>query len=308
VNTGRLYWRRDHIEGALEFHERARELAVQIDDPMTLMGALEGIARCLQRRGHYEQPMEFAEAALLLPDHPRFPDTPKDQTFAATRRVEISLWLARRHAELGNLRDAERMVDAARDVATNRPNNWLLAPCLDGRADLLFDLGRFDEAREAAVNAVALAQEVHDEEVLQRARTTLAMIYLSTDQPREAQIEIDKLQRLPRSHGSLFVLAFHALAAHQKEGEALARFQSLLAKSTGRVNNDPADYAAWNFRGFALCGLHLHQGDGLAEALVSFRHAQALTPPSQILTGRIKFLVEQLHSDEKLHTALAVLG
>lgn len=308
VNIGMLYWRRDHIEEALAFHERARELAERINDPKTLMGALEGIARCLQRRGRYEKPMELAEAALLLPDHPRFPDGPKEQVFAATRRVEISLWLARRHAELGNLRDAERMVDAAQDVATNRPNNWLLAPCLDGRADLLFDLGRFDEAREAAVNAVALAQEVHDEEVLRRARTTLAMIYLSTDQPREAQIEIDKLQRLRRSHGSLFVLAFHALAAHQKEDEALTRFQSLLARSTGRANNDPADYAAWNFRGFALCGLHLHQGDDLDEALVSFRTARELTPPSRILTGRIRFLVEQLHSSEKLRAALAVLG
>ncbi|MEU3645232.1 tetratricopeptide repeat protein [Lentzea sp. NPDC034063] len=307
VNLARMHWGRGHFKEALDFYKEARKLAVRFDDQMALMSALEGIARCQQRRGRYQRAMKLAEAALLLPDHPSFPDTAKALTFAATRRIEISLWLARRHIELGRRHDAERMVDAALDIRKTRSNDWLLAPCLDGRADLLFDLERFDEAREAAVHAVALAQKVHNEEVLQRARVTLAMIYLSTDQSPQAWNEIDKLRRLPHSRGSLFALALHALAGHQKEYEARTRFEDLFTESTERTMYDRYDFAAWNFRGFALCGLHLHRGDDLAEAVTSFRAAQALTPPSRILTGRIRFLVEQLHENDRLRTALDAL-
>ncbi|MDX8145006.1 tetratricopeptide repeat protein [Lentzea sp. BCCO 10_0061] len=308
VNLAEMYWVRDNIHDAIRHFERAQELAVELDQPMALMGALEGVAKCLRRRGHHELAAETVEPALSLPEHPRFPDTPRAQTFAVTRRVAISLWLARCYGELGRADEAELMINAALAITTERPNDWLLASCLDGQADLLFDRERFDEAEQVAMRAVALAENVHNETVLLQARTTLAMICLRLSKPEEAWSEIDSVQRLRRKHRSLLALALHALAAHQRENvTAPDCFQRLFDESTARTTTDADDFAAWNLRGLAICGLHLHRSGSLEEAVASFRRGRALTPPSAVLAGRIRFLVAQLNEAEKLKPALEVL-
>lgn len=79
-------------------HQMAWEVASRIDDPRTLIAALESVSRALASGGYFQAALE---ALAVIPDPPR--------------RCEAALTLAQRQAESGNLEGAK----AARTVAEN---------------------------------------------------------------------------------------------------------------------------------------------------------------------------------------------
>lgn len=309
LNLGAMYWRRDVAELAFNQYEFARENAVRLGRHMELMGALQGKAFCHRRFGEYDKAFDCAQTALALPEHPDFPDTAAALRTTSSLRVALALGLARWHAELGRQTDADAMMDIARTTAGEHPGSWLDAACTDGRADMLFCRGDLEQAERVAHSAVDQALRINDEGTLLRARTTLSMIYLSSGRLRQAWVEIDRVQRRRKEGRSLLVLALHAIAAWQQRDHAAAheRFKVLFKESDARRQRDSRDFAAWDFRGFALCGIHLFQRRGLDEAIASFGQARLLTPLTPVLIDRMKFLLEQVDKDGDLRSAIDVL-
>ncbi|CCH31755.1 tetratricopeptide repeat protein [Actinosynnema sp. NPDC047251] len=307
VNLAALYWQWSDTNRALGYFELARDDARRLDDPVILMGALEGIADCDRRQGRYEDAVRHAVEALELPRRPDYPDTRSARDHAESRGVALMLKLARWFGERGDAVEATRYVELAKLAATELGGSWLRTSCLDGRATLLVHQGEFELAQAAALTAVDEALRHHDPVTLLQARTTLCLVYLKTGRREHAWSEIE--QALPyRTEGrSLVVLALLGLASYQKGDRATAsrRFRALLDESTARTALDGDDFAAWDFRGYALCGLHLVDGADLAPAVEVLGRTRRRTPPA--LVDRLRFLIGELDDQGLLGRALDAL-
>ncbi|MFD5823862.1 AAA family ATPase [Lentzea sp. NPDC060358] len=300
LNLAAMYRHQNLANEAFNQYDWAHELAERLDRPLELMGALEGMSFCHQRFGEYDLAFDCATTALTLPDRLGLAGSANDQLLADTLRVSLALKTARWHTELGRTPEADRMLSVAQTTAARHPDGWLPTSYLDGQADLLYCRGDRLRAEAVAHSAVDRALQLNDRFTLTRARTTLSMIYLSTGRHPQAWDEIDRVQRSRREGRSLLVLALHALATHQR-GDRLSahdRFKLLLRQSTARTDSDSRDFAAWDFRGFALCGLHLQQRGDLGEAVMAFQKARSRTPRTPVLIDQMRFLLAQLHSDD----------
>jgi tetratricopeptide (TPR) repeat protein len=297
ANFAAMNWQHNDTELALGYYELARDEALRLDHPVVLMGALEGMADCHRRRGHYEQAIRYAENALAVPELASYPDSPEAQRFATTGSVAVALKLARWCGELGRAGDAERLIDVADSMAAGRLNNWLAASCLDGRADMLYDQGDYELAASAAQQAVERALRLRDEVTLLQARTTLCLAYLRTDRAREAYSEIEAAHRYRQKWRSLVVLALYGLAARWKEDRAEAdrRFEQLRLEADDRIARDREDFTAWDFRGLAICGRRMDsRNDDLGDAIRAFEFARSPDTPTPILVDRLRFILVQL--------------
>jgi tetratricopeptide (TPR) repeat protein len=274
------------------------------------IGALEGIADCHRRHGHYDQAIQCANDALAVPRLSDYPDTDRAQNIATSRSVTVALKLGRWYGELARTDDAARLIEEAHAVAEKTHDAWLQASYLDGRADMLFDRGEFDEAEPVALAAEEQALQVRDRITLLQARTTLCLIYLKTDRTMQAHRAIRRAWHYRRTNRSLVVLALLALTTRQKGDrlEADRLFRQLFAETTMRIELDEHDFAAWDFHGFAICGTHLDTQDDLDEAVSALRFARSLTSPAPVLVARLRFMVEQLDRQDRLRSAIDALS
>jgi len=313
-NLAAMYWEKNDTHKALGYFELVRDEAIRLHDPMVWMGALEGIADCHRRRGDYGTAVSNAENALAIPRMADYPDTPRALSFATSRTVSIALKLARWFAELERPDDAERLLGAAHEAVAERPDDWLYASYMDGRADVVFDRGDLESAESAASAAEDEALRLCDPITLLQARTTLCLVHLARNEVTKARRVIERAQHYRREGRSLVVLAVHALADRQRRDRATAnkRFEQLYEEATDRIRYDERDFAAWDFKGFAICGLSLDDRRALDEAVDAFRSARDLTPPTPALVKRMRLILDKLDESgrrpNQLAPAIAALG
>jgi tetratricopeptide (TPR) repeat protein len=292
-----MYWERNDTDRALGYFALAKEESKRLDDPVVRMGALEGEADCHRRRGHYDQAIRYGHEALAAPDLVDYPDTVEAARFANSRSVTVALKLARWYGELGRADYAARFIEVAHEAAARHHDNWLRASCLDGRADMFLDRGEFALAELAAGEAEEQALRFQDPITLLQARTTLCLIYLKTQRPSDARRAIDSAWRYRHQTGrSLVVLALRALTIRQAGDDHTADrlFRMLDTEATERIEHDPGDFAAFDFLGFARCGLVSGDDCNLDDAVAAFRTARRLTPPTPVLVERLRFMLRQL--------------
>jgi tetratricopeptide (TPR) repeat protein len=313
-NLAAMYWEKNDTHNALSYFELTRDEAIRLRDPMVWMGALEGIADCHRRRGDYGTAVRNAENALAIPRLADYPDTPRALSFATYRTVSIALKLARWFAELERPDDAERLLGAAHEAIAERSDDWLHASCLDGRADVFFDRGDLESAESAASGAEDEALRLRDPITLLQVRTTLCLVHLARNEVTKARRVIERAHHYRRQGRSLIVLALHALADRQRRDRATAdkRFEHLYEEATGRIRHDERDFAAWDFKGLAICGLYLDDRRELEEAVDAFRSARDLTPPTPALVRRMRLILDKLDESgrrpNRLAPAIAALG
>ncbi|MEV6648768.1 tetratricopeptide repeat protein [Amycolatopsis sp. NPDC051371] len=313
-NLAAMYWEKNDTRKALDTYELASTEAHRLHDPMVRMGALAGMADCHRRRGDYRTAISHAETALSIPLLTDYPDTPHAVNFATSQTVTTALKLARWFSELGRPDDAKRLLDAAQDAATERPDDWLHASCLDGRADVLFDRDDLPAAESAAAAAEEEALRLRDPVTLLQVRTTLCLIHLSRAEAAKARLVIERAQHHRRTGRSLVVLALHALTDWQKHDHAAAkaRFKQLREEASQRIRYDERDFAAHDFKGVAICGLHLAGRAGLGDAVEAFRTARSLTPPTPALVNRMRLILgvldDSVPRSNRLEAAIAALA
>lgn len=306
-NLAAMYWEENDTHKALSYFELVRDEAIRLHDPMVWMGALEGIADCHRRRGDYGTAVSNAENALAIPRLADYPDTPRALSFATSRTVSIALKLARWFAELERPDDADRLLGAAHEAVAERPDDWLYAAFLDGRADVFFDRGNLESAESAASAAEDEALRLRDPITLLQVRTTLCFVHLARNEVTKAHRVIERAQHYRRVGRSLVVLALHALTDRQRRDRATAnkRFEQLYEEATGRILYDERDFAAWDFKGFAICGLYLDDRRALDEAVDAFRAARDLTPSAPGLVKRMRLILDKLDESGRRPNQLA---
>lgn len=296
TNLASMYWEINDTDRALGYYQLCLDEAVKRENPKVRMGALEGLADCYRRRGDYEHAIRYAEEALAVAPPRKYQDTPATGNSTRTRTVMLSLKLARWHGELGNLTTADGIIERIAATAGTRRGEWLHAAIQDGRADRYLNLGELELAAQAADQAVDEALALHDPIILLQARTTLCVVCLKDQYIRQAGVHIAGALRHRRPGRSLVLLALSALAARQKGDlhTAHQRFGQLLKESDDRIDKDPKDFTAWDFRGVALCGQQLDAGTDFDQALLAFERARSLTPPTPVLVERLRFVLTQL--------------
>ncbi|NRQ35401.1 ATP-binding protein [Nonomuraea sp. NN258] len=297
-NMAEMSWRRNLTEDAFRLYTETLAEAERRGDQRVRMGALEGLARCHRRRGEYASAMKRARKALSIPLLEDYPGDERAMKFASTRLVQINLRLARWHAELGERPEArKRLAEAERAVQ----HRWLEAACLDGWADHHLYANDFAQARTTAEKAVEKAMQSRDPTTLLQARTTLCFVHLKLDDLPAAMWQIERAERYRTPGRSLIVLALHALVARKRRdvGAAAKLFGDLHEQASIRITGarnapgtgDEKDFAAWDLKGFALCGRRLDDDRELDTAIAAFRRARKVAEATPGLVARLKELV-----------------
>ncbi|MGP3920394.1 tetratricopeptide repeat protein [Nonomuraea sp. 10N515B] len=300
-NMAEMYWRRNLTGDAFRLYAETLAEAERRGDQRVRMGALEGLAKCHRRRGEYVQAMDRARMALSIPLLEDYPRDEREMKFASTRMVHINLRLARWHAEQGERSAARQRLEEAERTVQHR---WLDAACLDGWADHHLYSNDFVQARKTAEKAVEKAMQTRDPITLLQARTTLCFAYLKMDDLPGALQEIERAERYRSPGRSLIVLGLHALVGRKRRdvGAAAKLFSDLHEQASIRIGGarnapgtgDEKDFAAWDLKGFSLCGRRLDDDSKLDDAIAAFRKARKVAGATPGLVARLKELVELL--------------
>ncbi|MEZ7129793.1 hypothetical protein ACBR40_31040 [Nonomuraea sp. AD125B] len=290
ANWAGAYWRHFEVETAYGYYELARDDHDKLlhSDPEVYrdllplrMNIFEGLADCHRHWGEYTKAIEFARKARSVPESEGYPRTPEVRDLSNRSRVGIGMKLARWHLELGDREGAERLDETVRLELNGHGQDWLESVYQDGHAYLL--LGRdVEEATRTAQRAVELAREFTDPVILLQARTTLCLAYLEKNDLDAAARQIEAAMPYRHRGGSLLPPALHALVAAGLDpdsggDQADERFRLLLAETEERIQQDRHDVAAWDFKGFAGCGLFLYGEGELKDAIAAFLTARTTT-------------------------------
>jgi tetratricopeptide (TPR) repeat protein len=296
VNTATMHWQFNDAHEAFARYEEARVGALRVHDLEVLVGALEGIADCHRRWGAYDQALRSASEAQAVASADDYPDDSTAQDFASAHIVNISLKMARWYGELDRLEDAHLCIRRAAAGEVMRRDEWLLASCYDGRADLALFEGNPRAAMAHATTAIEHALRLHDPITLLQARTTMCLAHLAAGNPLAAAArEIERAARYRRQGRSLITLALQALVA-RSEGrtrDAARRFDELLEEARARIDRDSRDFGAWDFVGFAQCGKAL-DGGSLDRAIEAFQVARGIASSTPGLAARLHGLIRKL--------------
>ncbi|MGW5049811.1 diadenylate cyclase [Actinokineospora sp. NPDC004072] len=285
---------------ALGYFELALDEAKRLRAPLALMSAREGIANCFRRVGEFELAITNARSALDVPAREDLAASGAVEAFIGSLAVRVTLKLARWFAEQGNTAGAWELASPMRGAAPVGNEGPLRAEFLDGMADIALFHGDWQEAEYNALAAVDLALRRRDAFVLLHARTTLCLSYLQQGRLDHARKEIELARPFRQEGQSLNVLALLALTARLKGDRRAADkyFQELLQESTRRTERESRDFAAWEMRGLALCGLRVHTPEGRTAASSAFHTARSITGGAVPgLTKRLRFLLEQLDEE-----------
>ncbi|MFI7701091.1 tetratricopeptide repeat protein [Nonomuraea sp. NPDC049480] len=312
ANLAGAYWWDNDVNSAYDSYARARDESEELmrSDPercrdllIVQMGTLEKMADCHRHWGRYDEAIQLAEEAFGVPEKPEYPDTAEARDHAA-RRIGITLKMARWRVELGETDTVEPLIMIAGREMNARNEDWLWASYLAGLAGYRLQRHHFDQAIDAAKQAVELALKYGDPITLPQARATLGAAYLMRDDIdlAEAARHIEGAARYRRQGGPLIVPALRALislAAPEQVSEsddATTLFRQLLAETEKRIKRDRRDrrdITAWNYRGFALCGLN--GKSDLDDARKAFETACVkTTPPAPNRVDPLVRLLERL--------------
>ncbi|TDE33140.1 tetratricopeptide repeat protein [Nonomuraea mesophila] len=283
------------------------------------MGALAGLADCQRHWGKYDEAIQYAEEALAVPRTTGYPDTADDRVLVLSRSVSINLKLAHWYAELGEPEAAEAALTATEESLAGHDEDWLHSRYRVGIAEVW--LGHDDEeAMQAAQKAVELARKYNDPIILLRARTILCQIHLARHDLVNATRQIESAAQYRYVGRPLLTPALRALVSlagagqsGDDGGKAAALLRDLLDETSRRIDRDEDDVTAWDFKGFALCGLRLNSQASLVEAIDAFRMARAKTSRATPgLVDRLLFLLERLddcgRTPERLQRVCDVLS
>ncbi|GAA3089484.1 hypothetical protein [Nonomuraea salmonea] len=216
------------------------------------------------------------------PDDPAYPHTAEGERTAG-RRVDLALKLARWHSELAEDKEADGLLAIARtEIRIRQPKGgqradlWARYYAEAAGINLLRGAlprgesgGESGGRRRAGVRRPADPAPGADEPVLR--------VPAGRDRRRGRGHPADRERgTVPAAGGPLLVPALRALVAPGAD-DARARFTQLLEEAGERIGRDDDDVSAWNYLGFARCGLAFSADDAI-EAFRSAREKMALRP------------------------------
>ncbi|MEH0841189.1 TIR domain-containing protein [Micromonospora sp. CPCC 205711] len=268
-NLAHALWLLHDTEGAKRRYQEAYELAKKGGDGRGEARALNGLADCHLRWGEYDVAFALQDKARVL------------QELGPLESLRLDLARARSAMEQGDATKALVLIEQVE--RTGR----LVAECFEATATRLLDAVDHAEDRSPVVaEAVAIAERSAehalvdgDRRVFRRARTTLALAYLLMRRPNKAAQAIVPAARGRTDRDALIVIAIRAVTRVRIDpAAARTDFVQLFDDANAILRSDPRDFAALDFVGFAVCGLHVCRGDRLAPATEAFNKAGVRRP------------------------------
>ncbi|MGD6749574.1 AAA family ATPase [Streptomyces sp. BH105] len=298
IGMGFMFWEHDHLGEAEERYGWAFGLAGEDDEGGgDRAAALVGLADCRQRHGNYRRAISDARSAFEAARH-------GDLALASGAGLRLTRW----YAELNEILDAQMMLDRCSDLVTIRPDPSMRADLDNSKADLALHLGRYNEARSVAGQAIRIARDHRDPINLRRSLAILALAHVHLGDFRAAREAIEESARYRVAGRETVELALRAIIAHRSglPGTAKDLFRQLRDETSDRIKADRNDLAAWDFTGIAQCYSVLVNNAAPPKALEAFRRAR----PEPIertpgLNDRLRFMVETLaNGDSRLEPVL----
>jgi len=272
---------------AQEWHRRSREIA-----------PLEGLAGCYRRRGDFAAAQEHVERALSLAGGPER---------RSAQVVRLLLRLARLDVECGRHPAARTRLGQAAAIFDQRADPATACVREDIEADLQLALNDPELAFIHARRAANLAVDVGDPRVFVQARTTLAAVHLRDERLREARHEAEVAARRRSPGETLLALGMKGLVLNLlRDAAAVDVFAKLREEASDRRHNDESDFGAWDFEGFAICGLFLANRAALADAEYAFGRARDICRPAGLVDRLGEFLTDLDQGDGRLAPVIAV--
>jgi tetratricopeptide (TPR) repeat protein len=277
---------RSHYNAIILEAEPAHEL-------LTWMSALEGLAVGYRRQGTFDQAVAHGRQALSMPRLEGFSDVNRGRTTA----VSVAGRLARWYAELDQMEDAERMLEAADEYARERGDGRLDTACLNVRTDLYYYRGDLDEAAYLASQTIARARATGDLANLQQAHTTLGLIYLRRNDLRRLRQEMEQARVLRHSNRSLVILTLEGLGQRRVDPVlASEHFAELRRRALARLSADSRDSGARGQMVLALSALSLDDPPQINPAIEHAQRFLADTQPAPRLEQQLILLLGSLNS------------
>ncbi|GAA0907270.1 tetratricopeptide repeat protein [Virgisporangium aurantiacum] len=299
TNLAGVLFQRGDIDDAVTTYEDALSIARENGRPAEEVAPLEGLAGCYRHYGDFAAAKECLEEALRLAG---------DVERRGGRVMGLLLKLARRDIECARYGEAGDRIRQVAEILDERADPLTACHRYDIEADLNLARGETDLALVFARRAANLAADLGDPRVFVQARTTLAAVYLDERPPRlkEARHEIEVAARRRSIGDSLLVLGMQALVRTLlREPETGDVFDRLRDEAVARRRRDGKDFAAWDFEGFALCGLVLNGRASLSEAEYAFDRARSICRPAG-LVDRLGSLLKTLDAGSgRLEPAIA---
>lgn len=229
---------------------------------------------CLARLGR------FAQAERELAKAGRISATLEDQQRAEIATITLlnQGWL---YGQLGKIQQAletlDKGMEAARDMASLRLQGRLL----DGRAALLCDCGKADEAVPLARRAADIGVRTRHPALAREAYVTLALAYLHSGDLDNAETAAQAAVEHPPGIRALGAWATYGLVLFRKDerGSARTAFHRACTEAWLRLDREPGEYVALDAAGLALCGLQLcEEPNRIQPAVEAYRKARRLAP------------------------------
>ncbi|MBG0568850.1 ATP-binding protein [Actinoplanes aureus] len=281
------------------YYELVRDDPDMVGNQAVRMGALEGLADCDRRQGHYTSAIRQAKQALTL-GKSDFSGDPTAAAYAATGLVLTPMKLSRWYAEQGKHDEATKWMREADKAAGGADADRLRAARLDGWADLRLAMGDVPAAISTADEAVQLARAKRDEVVLLQAHTTLCIAHLMNEENTEQARREARRARLHRKRDrrgrSLLVIGLQALlTVDAGDPDEAKRLFLQLAKESKHRTDDSQDFTAHDMLAFAICGLAVVGDADVTPAEKLFRATRRRVPGTPGLVARLRLLVEKLN-------------
>jgi tetratricopeptide (TPR) repeat protein len=181
---GWIYGECGDLERALEFNRQSREVSLRGDDPEPLANAELNLGDVFLVRGEPAQAFEFYDSTYRITGDPKTSDWMK---WRYTTHCFVSLgqyWLVR-----GNLAKAEDFANRCLEKATNTTSRKYLVMGWRLKGEVAVARQRWDDARTALDQALAIASQIGNPTQLWKTQLALGHLLKENghvDQARQA--------------------------------------------------------------------------------------------------------------------------
>ena len=296
-NIAGLQFERRETSDAIETYSTALALAREWNRQSEEVAPLEGLARCYRRRGDFPAAQDSLERALSLAGGP-------DRR--STRVVRLLLRLARLDVECARYLAARTRLGQVSAYLDRRADPAMACLQEDIEADLQLALDDPELAFVHARRAANLAANIGDPRVFVQARTTLAAVYLNDGKLKDSRHEAEVAARRRSPGDTLLTLGMKALVLSLlRDPAAEDVFAKLRSEAFDRRDHDGRDFGAWDFEGFAICGLFLERRAALSDAEYAFDRARDICRPTGLVDRLGKLLTDLDQGTGRLAPAIA---
>jgi tetratricopeptide (TPR) repeat protein len=290
-NLGGCYADLGEIDRAIEQYEQALDISREVGDRNGEGVWLGNLGNQYANLGQTARATEYFEQALGIAREVRY------QLMESTNLCRLGIC----YADLGRATHAIEYCDQALGIAREINYRYIEAVSLGCKGDVFVDLGDLNHAKEFYDQAIQIADEISNVQYQNAGRADLARALLYAGDLAAARAAIEEAQQYDLPLNNHRVQALLGVIALRQGDRPVAKvaFGTAVEQADTLLAHTAQNYAAWDVKGLALCGLALLESDRVsarnrvAEAANAYRAARAINADAGVV-GRVLRLLDAL--------------